>query len=107
MPNWANNHLTVLGSPERVSEFVMQANGATQTYQPSAYDLHFWKHERDAALKEGTDPPPDPYDRIPEQSVLSFHRLRPIPDDVMAQEYDPAGYEAEQALWGVKWGASD
>ncbi len=28
MPNWANNKLTVLGTPDRVAAFVAKANGS-------------------------------------------------------------------------------
>ena len=38
---------------------------------------------------------------------FSFHQLVPIPDEIMEQQYDPAGYDAEVRLWGCKWGASE
>lgn len=86
MPNWTNNKLTVLGDPKRVAAFVAKAHGEHQHYKLSSFD---------------------PDDEGPKPSPLSFHQLLPIPDEIMAKEYDPHGFEAEQRLWGCKWGASD
>jgi len=42
-------------------------------------------------------------------SLLSFHRLLPVPADVAARDYGApgGGYEWQKANWGVKWGASE
>lgn len=50
----------------------------------------------------------DPYNGELSPSVLSFHRLYPIPDKVIAIGYDPkgGGYDWQTKHWGVKWGAS-
>lgn len=85
MPNWCDNKISVLGSKEDVDAFVKKANGLVQHYQP--YD----------------DEPADEETIVP----FSFHQLVPIPDHIMAQKYDPAGYSAERELWGVKWGSTD
>ena len=86
MPNWCNSKLTVIGAPDRVDAFVKKANGPHQHYKPHRLD------------------PPDKKTR---SSPLSFHQLVPIPDEVMAKDYDPHGYDAEHTLWGVKWGSSN
>jgi hypothetical protein len=92
MPNHCVNRLTVLGPEADVAAFVDAAHGPVQKYEPSDIDLRF-------AKAEGKDP------RGRVVSEFSFHQLIPIPAEVEAQTYDPAGYEAEQELWGVKWGA--
>lgn len=38
-------------------------------------------------------------------SRFSFHRLIPMPKDILDQGYDPFGYDWQKANWGVKWGA--
>jgi hypothetical protein len=51
----------------------------------------------------------DPYNGEHWPSVLSFHRLYPIPGDVTAIGYHlPGGaYDWQKTYWGVKWGATD
>lgn len=51
----------------------------------------------------------DPYNGEMSPSVLSFHRLYPIPDPVLAIGYNPpgGGYDWQKEHWGVKWGAAD
>lgn len=41
-------------------------------------------------------------------TLLSFHRLLPVPAAVSAREYGApgGGYEWQKKNWGVKWGAS-
>ncbi len=50
----------------------------------------------------------DPYNGEMSPSVLSFHRLYPVPDSVIAIGYDPpgGGYDWQKEHWGVKWCAS-
>jgi len=50
----------------------------------------------------------DPYNGEMSPSVLSFHRLYPIPDSVIAIGYNPPGgaHDWQKAHWGVKWCAS-
>ena len=50
----------------------------------------------------------DPYNGELSPSVLSFHRLYPIPDSVIAIGYGPpgGGYDWQKAHWGLKWCAS-
>lgn len=49
----------------------------------------------------------DPYNGS-NPSVLSFHRLFPVPADVAAQDYGAlnGGCEWQKTHWGIKWGAS-
>ncbi len=51
----------------------------------------------------------DPYYGETSPSVLSFHRLHPIPDSVIAIGYDPPGgsHDWQKRHWGVKWGGVD
>lgn len=75
MPNHCKNKLTVIGS--EVEAFVDAANGPVQ---------HYWP------------------DEVAPTSVFSFHKLIPLPASVIGGKYDPDGYRAELATWGVKWG---
>ena len=49
----------------------------------------------------------DPYNGS-DPTLLSFHRLLPVPASVSARYYGApdGGYEWQKAHWGVKWGAS-
>lgn len=78
MPNWCTNKLIVTGDEKLVAEFIERAEGPTQVYG----------------------------DEEAETSVLSFHQLVPIPDDILALNYSSHGYHTEIELWGCKWGAS-
>ncbi|MGI4791838.1 MAG: hypothetical protein ACRYFS_23695 [Janthinobacterium lividum] len=51
----------------------------------------------------------DPYNGEASPSVLSFHRLYPIPDAVIALGYNPTGggHDWQMKHWGVKWSACD
>jgi len=77
MPNWCNNNLRVFGPEADVQRFKEQATGQSP-----------WHKE------DGTD-----------QNILNFHNLVPIPPEVIAAGYDPAGFEWERNNWGCKWGA--
>jgi len=92
MPNWCQNKLTVY-SPVKVQieAFVITARGFPQRYPK----------EEEKEKKWGVPRTP------PKERDLCFHALVPIPDVILAGEYDPTGYEKEVELWGVKWGASD
>lgn len=68
-------------------------------------ELRRFRDRADARLA----PPPehDPYNGS-HPTLLSFHRLLPVPADVAARDYGApgGGYEWQKAHWGVKWGAS-
>lgn len=76
MPNWCNNKLAIYGLEEEVKRFRDQAIG----YSP-------WTHIREQ-----------------KENALNFHSLVPVPSEVLAAGYEPAGYEWELRNWGCKWG---
>ena len=84
MADMGENQLNISGDPAELRRFQEQAN------------------ERTAPLSER-----DPYNGS-NPSVLSFHRLLPMPADVAAQDYGASGggCEWQKAHWGVKWGAA-
>lgn len=94
MPNWCAIRLTIRGPASDVTAFVSKAEGLEQHYAPNDYELERIQQ----GFREES--------RV-RNSVLSFHQLVPIPNEIMAQVYDPAGYAAEHALWGCKWGACE
>lgn len=99
MPNWSKNKLSVTGPKDEVDAFVKKAEGPIQDYKTSEMEKKFFGYK----------------DETPRISVLSFHQLVPIPDEVMARGYDEpkyrptkeTGFDWEVKLWGVKWGASE
>jgi hypothetical protein len=95
MPNWCDNRLTVFGDDNIVKDFMFKARGSVQDYKATEFELRFFNEKQVECGK-----------RIHVED-FSFHQLCPIPDQIMEQEYDPAGYDCEKRLWGVKWGGSD
>ena len=92
MPNWCMNRLEVTGSEAEVKRFRELAEDpkgeCSQRYAP--YPGISLKDQE--GEKEGT--------------VLCFNKLRPVPAELQAKEYDKGGYEWEVKNWGCKWGAS-
>ena len=86
MADWIENELCILGDTPRLLEFQRQAD------------------ERGQAASGR-----DPYNGASSPSVLSFHRLRPVPAEVVARGYDvpDGGCGWQIANWGVQWGARD
>lgn len=76
MPNWCSNVLTVAGSPARVAAFVEAAHGTPVCWEPN-----------------------DPQ----KPTALSFHALVPVPDAIVTQGFDGAGYDWCRKYWGTKW----
>ena len=118
MPNWCNNNLTVSGKPDDVKRFRLKAKGAVQNYND--YRGNEWEAFDDIRLIALTQSPPE----LGDSSDLSFHRLYPVPNEVMSLPYDAgsrkkiltrlgmdtsgtSGYNWEVNHWGVKWGARD
>ena len=116
MPNWCMNNLNVSGSPDEVKRFRLKAKGAVQNYND--YRGNEWEAFDDIRLRALTQSPPE----LGDPSDLSFHRLYPVPNEVMSLPYDSgqrnkiltklgmsteglSGYNWENAYWGVKWGA--
>jgi hypothetical protein len=42
-----------------------------------------------------------------EPSVLNFHSLLPVPDEVLAAGYEKACYDWEKKNWGCIWGTTE
>jgi hypothetical protein len=78
MPNLCSNQLTITGPKADVKAFREKAPG----------QYPWWKPEE-------------------EPEVLNFHSLVPIPENILAGDYESAGYDWEMENWGCKWGAQD
>lgn len=82
-----------------MGENVLEISGESEQQQ------RFWEQadEHGISLSER-----DPHNGI-FPSVLSFYRLYPMPQEVVARGYDPpgGGYDWQKEHWGVKWGAAD
>jgi hypothetical protein len=77
MPNWCNNNLHVYGPDAEVRRFKGMAVGTSP-----------WDTEDGG-----------------KQNVLNFHNLVPIPPEILAADYNDAGFHWERMHWGCKWGA--
>lgn len=68
--------------------------------------LHRFREQADERLVPSSER--DPYNGS-SPSVLSFHRLLPVPAGVAARDYGApsGGYEWQKLHWGVKWGAAN
>lgn len=86
MPNWCNNKITVVGTPDDISGFVAAARGMPVKYAPQPWDNE--EKER-------------------EPVEFSFHALVPLPESAIGSDYTKTGYDAEHQTWGIKWGACD
>jgi len=102
MPNWCKNRLTVIGPSEKVVAFISKAHGEYHHFTPGKYNLF---NEESLKKIQGEDYKTPEQNRKENPQQLSFHQLIPIPDHVMAKEYDPYGIDTERRLWGVKWGS--
>lgn len=90
MANICWNKLTVLGTD--VTPFVEQAEGMEATFVPSAQE------RRVNRLVYGKEDPDSTRSR-----TLCFHRLCPVPADVLAAGYSNAGMDWQYDHWGCKW----
>lgn len=93
MPNWSKNKVTIVGPQADIDAFAWKARGYRPRFKLSEMELRF------AMGKEPEEEAP--------MEEFSFHALIPIPAETLAQTYDPAGIDAERALWSLKWGACD
>jgi len=84
MPNWCMNELVVTGPTEQVQAFRDLAAGEEHNY---------------------TNQPHGDDNKKTRSSVLSFHRLDPVPADVLCKPYHEVGYHREVDHWGCKWGS--
>lgn len=90
MPNVIENRCTVVGPAGSVQAFIADAEGPMPQFPREPYEV------------------PTP----PKDSVFSWHRLIPLPADVLLRRYGcdhgaaGNGHDWERALWGIKWGAA-
>ena len=79
MPNWCYNKLYVYGN--EVASFKHAVKGYPPLYKGDKMDE-----------KSG---------RI--ESEFTFNSLVPVPEDILSQGYDHAGYQWQVEHWGTKW----
>jgi len=94
MPNWCENSLIIEGDDNQLKEF---RKAVVATYEQRQHYLE-------------PDLPDDVLEELrrldkKEGSILCFHRLVPVPEEILAKKYDDGGYHWELANWGCKWGA--
>lgn len=114
MPNWCNNHMTVIGPKEDVDAFVEKARGAGPKYALSAFEKRLRaenSEQADAVFGELA---------VREQiDELDFNQFVPVPQDILNAGFDndnrpwpksgpPVdGYSWQSEYWGTKWNAAD
>ena len=99
MPNWCENRLTITGPPEDMDRFAEDAKGTGPQYR-----------QIDGSVEE------------PEEEILCFHKLFPVPDALLRRTYGGAaedekdlppldgcgnGCDWEIQHWGCKWGVDN
>jgi len=113
------NKLNVSGPPKDVHLFKTKANGPVQSYHDYRSTSGQWPIHDDVRMRALAESLPEPGP----VSVLSFHALYPVPDEVRQLPYDCTqakrvaeqigrvcaygGYTWEANHWGCKWGASE
>jgi hypothetical protein len=95
VPNWSNCTLTVTGSKQAVAAFVKAAVGFDRVYARNEV-------EKRALMLRYQGTPPEP-----QQELLCFNALKPVPQDILDAGFDPMGKQWEEKHWGCKWGALD
>jgi hypothetical protein len=107
MPNYCHNKLTIVGPETGVAAFVEAVRGTQDTEPTFAKTAAEEFLERQRRAHETAEERAAREVEAKAPIAFSFHRLVPIPAEIQAQPYDPAGYDTEKRLWGVKWGASE
>ena len=93
MPNWCRNHLKVEGPEDQILAFQESCEASPEEmvhYKPYLRIEQELQH----MFKE------------PEGSAFYFHKLVPIPQELLDKTYDKGGHAWEVRNWGCKWGAS-
>jgi len=88
MPNHVSSVLRVTGDEAQLQAFRSACQGFGVAYAQSSIEAEL-----------GIAPEP----RV--ETCLTFHGIVPVPADVQAQTFDPAGYDWQRANWGTKWDA--
>lgn len=88
MPNNTENILRVTGPVDDIERFKVACRGKGANYALADYE------------KDPKFPREEPI-----EVCLTFHGTVPVPDEIQAQKYDPAGYEWQSANWSTKWDA--
>ncbi len=94
MPNHCTNLLTLAGAPAEVARAVNLLRGTYPEYALSEDERRIYKAVGESTEKE-------------EASPICFHKIIPVPDEVLARGYSKAGYNWQSDNWGTKWGAYD
>ncbi len=100
MPNWCENVLTVVGKD--VAEFDAKFKGKPVLWPLGKVEKYGLSEEEIAeqerlSLEEYNNTEPH----------YSFHALHPVPDEIVAQGFDMAGYNWCIANWGTKWNLAE
>ena len=90
MPNWVDVRLTVTGDAHDIESFVRRAEAQLPQYKLSQVERRLYGKSAD-----------DPQPTVP----LSFSVFVPVPQNILDQGYDQAGFDWERENWGIKWGA--
>lgn len=90
MPNHCTNLVTIVGAPAELERAVTLLRGRSPIYTLSETERRI--------LGESKEEPETPF---------QFHKIIPVPDEVLKAGYDRAGYNWQTDNWGTKWDAYD
>lgn len=105
MPNWCENSLDITcRNKEDATELLKKISGYSVVWDTDAYERAEIESDINSDVIEGLYAPP-----IVKQyhedafSYLSFDSIIPIPDDILIEGYNVAGYNWCADEWGTKW----
>lgn len=95
MPNHCTNLVTLVGAPAEVARAVERLRGKDPTYKLSEHE------QRLVTLGLMNDSSGS------KEYAFCFHKIIPVPDEILRAGFDRAGYDWQSKNWGTKWGAYD
>lgn len=101
MPNHCYNQVSISGPDEVVKDLEAFVQGKGPRYaDPDPYD---WGNGR----RTGVPIEAAEIDDSQELDLFCFHKIIPVPLEILKKGYSDAGYTWQADHWGTKWGAYD
>lgn len=90
MPNWCTNTLTIRGDTAAVENFLFLVRGNSAPQWPDCGDTGN-RLVREHVISN------------PINSAFDFHRIKPVPEDIIRRGFSDAGFDWCCTNWGTKW----
>jgi hypothetical protein len=109
MPNMCNNTVRIkTNSADQLNDFLDRIRGPSGAiYYPDEIDVqeyNIFKSEKAETVKDVDGL----YERLLRENPIEpigFHHILPVPNEVIKQGFDSAGYYWQSKNWGTKWEA--